>query len=85
MAERSAHNRLVVGSNPAGPITNDFLHEVLNLKGMMEVLLGTVGRRKLRLQSKSNSELFLLYAGELTVRHRSAAALKEAKRLCPVP
>ena len=80
-AERSAHNRLVVGSNPAGPITNDFLHEVLNLKGMMEVLLGTVGRRKLRLQSKSNSELFLLYAGELAVRHRSAAALKEAKRL----
>ena len=48
-------NRLVVGSNPAGPTTNDFLHEVLNLRGMMEVLLGTVGRRKLRLQGKSNS------------------------------
>ncbi|MFC1847935.1 tyrosine-type recombinase/integrase [Chloroflexota bacterium] len=72
---------MVVGSNPAGPITNDFLSEVLNLREMMEVLLGTEGRRKLRLQKKPNSELFELYAGELTIRHRSAAALKEAKRL----
>ena len=72
---------MVVGSNPAGPITNDFLSEVLNLKDMMEVLLGTEGRRKLRLQKKPNSELFELYAAELAVRHRSAAALKESKRL----
>jgi hypothetical protein len=70
---------LVVGSNPAGPITNVFLSEVLNLKGMMEVLLGTAGRRKLRLQNKPNSEVFKLYADELTLRHRSAAALKESR------
>jgi len=76
-----SHNRLVVGANPAGPTTNDFLFEVLDLKEMIGALLGTAARRKLRLQKKSNSELFQLYAGELTVRHRSAAALKESKRL----
>ena len=76
MAERPAHNRLVVGSNPAGPTTNAFLHEEYGIRDMLEVLLDTEGKRKLRLRNKTNLELFQLYEDQLALKHRSADALK---------
>ena len=81
MAERPAHNRLVAGSNPAEPRTSDFLSESVTLKEMLEVLLGTEGKRKLRLRHKSNEELFTLYDSQLVMKHRSRDALEEARRV----
>jgi hypothetical protein len=48
---------------------------------MLEVLLGTEGKRKMRLRNKTNTELFSLYKDQLTLRHRSYAALEEAQRV----
>ncbi len=81
MAERSAHNRLVAGSNPAGPRTCDVLSENFSVRDMLEMLLGTEGKRKLRLRHKPNHELFALYDSQLILRHRSAEALEEARRV----
>jgi len=80
-AERSAHNRLVVGSNPAEPRTNDFPIEDFDIREMLEVLLGSDGKRKMRLRRKTNHELFQLYEAQLALRHRSRDALEEAKRV----
>jgi hypothetical protein len=81
VVERSAHNRLVVGSIPTGPRTDHFSTEDFNLYEMLEVLWGTDGRRKIRLRRKTNTELFHLYEDQLALQHRSQKALKEAKRL----
>jgi integrase/recombinase XerD len=48
---------------------------------MLEVLLGSEGKRKIRLRRKTNSELFQLYEAQLILRHRSKEALEEAKRV----
>ena len=80
-AERPAHNRLVVGSNPAEPTTSDFLIEEFSVKEMLAMLLGTEGKRKLRLQRKPNGELFALYDSQLILKHRSQDALEEARRV----
>jgi integrase len=48
---------------------------------MMEVLLGSDGKRKLRLRHKTNDELFDLYGSQLVLRHRSKDALEEARRV----
>jgi len=45
------------------------------------VLMGTDGKRKLRLRHKTNGELFALYDSQLVLRHRSKEALAEARRL----
>ncbi len=81
MAERSAHNRLVVGSIPTGPRTCDVLSEEFSVRDMLEMLLGTEGKRKLRLHQKPNHELFALYDSQLILRHRSPEALEEARRV----
>jgi hypothetical protein len=81
VAERSAHNRLVVGSIPTEPRTCDVLSENFSIQEMLEVLLGSEGKRKIRLRRKTNSELFQLYEAQLSLRHRSPEALKEAKRV----
>jgi len=47
----------------------------------LEVLLGNDGRRKMRLRRRTNAELFQLYEGELSLRHRSREAKEEAQRL----
>jgi len=81
VAERSAHNRLVPGSSPGDPITDDFLTENLSLREMLEVLLGPMGKRRLRLRHKSNPELFGLFDSQLALRHRSPEGLEEARRV----
>jgi len=81
VAERSAHNRLVAGSNPAEPTKSQVLSEDLNIREILEVLLGSEGRRKLTLRTKTNQELFNLYDGELVFHHRSDRGLHEAKRV----
>jgi integrase/recombinase XerD len=48
---------------------------------MLEVLLGSEGKRKIRLRRKTNGELFQLYEAQLILRHRSKEALEEAKRV----
>jgi integrase len=48
---------------------------------MLEVLLGSEGKRKIRLHLKTNTELFQLYEAQLILRHRSKEALEEAKRV----
>jgi integrase/recombinase XerD len=48
---------------------------------MLEVLLGSEGKRKIRLRRKTNDELFQLYEAQLVLRHRSQEALEEAKRV----
>jgi integrase len=95
VAERPAHNRLVAGSNPAEPTfeanflqtdVNPFQkvagsHELLQLRELLHILLGSKGRRQLELRQKTNQELFALYEGELVFHHRSARALHESKRI----
>ena len=80
-AERSAHNRLVVGPNPTEPRTYDVLTEDFSVRDMLEMILGTDGKRKLRLRHKTNSELFALYDSQLILKHRSQDALEEARRV----
>ena len=94
-AERSAHNRLVVGSNPTEPTskanstqnaTNFYekshvLPEHLPLRDILLILLGSRGRRHLELRQKPNKELFHLYDGELALHHRTEKGIKEAKRV----
>jgi integrase len=48
---------------------------------MLEMLLGSDGKRKLRLRHKTNSELFALYDSQLVLKHRSREALEEARRV----
>jgi len=48
---------------------------------MLEVLLGSEGKRKMRLRRKTNPELFQLYQAQLALKHRSQDALGEAKRV----
>ncbi len=95
MVERPAHNRVVAGSNPAEPTfeanfpqnANDsfkkshVLPELLQLRELLHILLGTKGRRQLELRQKTNRELFALYDGELAFHHRSERGLHEAKRI----
>ena len=45
------------------------------------MLLGTDGKRKLRLRRKTNSELFILYESQLKLKHSSNDAFEEAKRV----
>jgi hypothetical protein len=42
------------------------------------MILGTDGKRKIRLRRKTNPELFLLYNDHLSLRYRSEDALEEA-------
>jgi len=72
---------LVAGSIPAGPRTCDVSSEDFQIHEMLEVLLGSEGKRKIRLHRKTNSELFELYDAQLILRHRSKEALTEAKRV----
>jgi integrase/recombinase XerD len=48
---------------------------------MLEMILGTDGKRKLRLRHKTNAELFALYDSQLILKHRSNDALEEARRV----
>jgi len=48
---------------------------------MLEMILGTDGKRKLRLRRKTNDELFPLYDSQLILQYRSKAALNEARRV----
>jgi integrase len=48
---------------------------------MLEMVLGTDGKRKLRLRRKTNDELFSLYDSQLILQYRSQDALAEARRV----
>jgi len=48
---------------------------------MLETVLGTDGKRKLRLRRKTNDELFSLYDSQLILQYRSQDALDEARRV----
>jgi len=45
------------------------------------MVLGTDGKRKLRLRRKTNDELFSLYDSRLILQYRSKASLDEARRV----
>lgn len=45
------------------------------------MVLGTDGKRKLRLRRKTNDELFCLYDSQLILQYRSQDALDEARRI----
>ena len=91
----NTHNRLVVGSNPTEPTfeasfpqnaadsfkKSHVLPELLQLRELLHILLGSKGRRQLELRQKTNQELFALYEGELAFHHRSARGLHESKRV----
>jgi integrase/recombinase XerD len=55
--------------------------EEFSIREMLEVLLGTEGKRRLRNQRKANDELFSDYEAVLKLRHRSREALEEAMRV----
>ena len=74
-------NRLVVGSIPTEPRTCNLLTEDFSVKELLEMLLGSDGKRKLRLRHKTNAELFKLYDSQLVLKHRSAEGLEESRRL----
>jgi len=45
------------------------------------MILGTDGKRKLRLRHKTNDELFALYDNQLVLKHSSRDGLEEARRV----
>ncbi len=47
----------VTGSNPVSPTTASLQNEELPLRELLEVLLGTEGKRRLRLRHMANEEL----------------------------
>ena len=53
MVERSAHNRLVVGSIPTEPRTTDVSSEDFGIREMLEVLMGPEGKRRPRLRHRN--------------------------------
>jgi len=55
--------------------------ELLQLRELLHILLGSKGRRQLELRQKTNNELFSLYEGELAFHHRSTRGIHEAKRV----
>jgi integrase/recombinase XerD len=57
------------------------LTEQFTIREMLEMVLGTEGKRKLRLRHKGNEELFSLYDSQLVLKHSSQDALGEAKRV----
>ena len=78
-AERSAHNRLVVGSNPAEPTFKPNLlqnspdlfkksHVLPQESELLHIQLGSKGRRQLDLRQKTNKERITLKSYQ-TVRH----------------
>jgi len=81
VAERGAHNLLVVGSIPTEPINSQVLSELSGLRQLVEMLLGNGGKKRLELPTQTNPQLFEMYEGELTLRHRSKDALYESTRL----
>jgi integrase/recombinase XerD len=95
VAERSAHNRLVAGSNPAEPTVEATFApyninplqkvagspDLLQLRELLHILLGSKGRRQLELRQLTNKDLFALYEGELALHHYSKDGLDEAKRV----
>jgi hypothetical protein len=61
MLNPNTHNRLVVGSNPAEPTSepelfkkSQVLPELLQLRELLHILLGSRGRRQLELRQKTN-------------------------------
>jgi integrase len=48
---------------------------------MLEMVLGSEGKRKLRLRHKTNDELFRLYDAQLILRYQTKDTLGEARRL----
>jgi integrase len=48
---------------------------------MLEMVLGSEGKRKLRLRHKTNDELFRLYDAQLILRYQTKDTLEEARRL----
>jgi integrase len=86
VAEQGTHKPLVGGSNP--PATTKVLvrddnsgQEILPLREILILLLGSEGKRVLSLRTKTNPELFELYRAELGLRYRSQRALKESYRI----
>jgi hypothetical protein len=65
VAERPAHNRLVVGSNPAEPTSDHLVSEEFTIREILEALLGAERKRKLPLRHKSNDNLFALDESQL--------------------
>jgi integrase len=57
------------------------LTEDFSVSEMLEMILGTDGKRKLRLRHKPNGELFTLYDSQLILKHSSHDALDEARRV----
>jgi integrase len=55
--------------------------EEFSIREVLEMLLGTEGKRKLRLRQKGNEELFALYESQLVLKHTNRQALEEAKRV----
>ncbi len=82
MVERSAHNRLVVGSIPTEPRTFDLSNVSVSILEMLEALMGTDGKRKLRLRQKTSDELFALYHSQLVLRYQSQESPEAASRFC---
>jgi len=85
MKNPNTHNRLVVGSNPAGPTKSQVLIRLDGLRELVELLLGPGAKRKLELRHKPNGEFFQLYDAELILRHQSNNALREARSLLGHP
>jgi len=75
------HTQEVTGSSPVPPTIAPLLNEELGLRELLETLLGPEGRRKLRLRTKSNDELFILYDSDLMLRVHNARTLDNERRL----
>lgn len=76
------HTQEVTGSSPVPPtLASVHITEELGLREILEVLLGTEGRRRLQLRHKTNRELFTLYQSELILRIRNTRNLENERRL----
>jgi site-specific recombinase XerD len=72
----------VPNNNAAVPIRNAaLLNEEMDLRSLLEVLLGPEGKRRLKLRNLSNSELFKLYDNEIVLRLHNFKNLADTRRV----
>ncbi len=80
-ANPRTHNRLVVGSIPTEPRSFALSNVSVCILDMLEALMGTDGKRKLRLRQKTSDELFALYHSQLVLGHQSQESLGAASHV----
>lgn len=75
------HTQEVTGSSPVLPTIASVLNEEPSVRELLELLLTSEARRRLRLRNKTNEELFTLFQAELLLKVHNPRNLQSEIRL----